>query len=601
MENGEWLLVDALMSLGKSYGTIQAAAATEEPISILTSRGRKEQYRQFKEWCEDTDLDYRVLPSLYHDCPTAWGDFGGDWKNRVCSLYRQGRTGRAIHDDVQEKYGEKPPCQRSGECPYIEGWDFDASDFDVLIGHYVHAYVPPVVIGRTVVLDEFPAGAYESEFNDNPSEIVSHFLQTYEKIPFKYYDELRSNRHTAEGDEVLKWITKQDFDSYSEKVVRDDSAHTAAPDLVYTLLNAEDLGNGWERTKLPGTFQEVSFDRGRVGLVKKSNSAVYLLDPPDLSLANGIIGLDGTAIPELWETVLGLWLPHEQILTTDERRRYIRDVLGHEYVKTTEHVKPYSCRADMIPERVNLEKDATLLQGVAEAHDDLPSLITTARAEDFYEETGVLDLVAESKHYGDIRGSNDFDDTRVGVVIGSQHYGDGFVEKWSAYAGVPAEREGKGILLDYGPYGNLLLTHMREHQTLQAVMRFGRDGEGARIYIHTNTLPDWIPLEGTGQVLPVSDGMKQILEVLCEEQEEWRTEEITHYPTVEISKRQMRDHLKTLTKWGYIDRIRDGRGHTWIADELTSKEDILICPSDFAEVDDNRLYMWDFRNSPISS
>ena len=154
-------------------------------------------------------------------------------------------------------------------------------------------------------------------------------------------------------------------------------------------------------------------------------------------------------------------------------------------VRISEWVKPYNSA-----EHVNTKQDAALLEAIAEQHGERPSVITTSTAEREYDGAGILDLVDETKHYGNVLGSNEFDDTRVGAVIGSNHYGDGYVKKWCAYAGESVERnDEKGADLSYGGFGNRVLTHMREHDTLQATMRFGRDENGAVVYVHTDTLP----------------------------------------------------------------------------------------------------------------
>ncbi|QLG26518.1 hypothetical protein HUG10_02720 [Halorarum halophilum] len=58
--------------------------------------------------------------------------------------------------------GDPLPCQHEGECPYTRKWDFDPDEVDVLIGHYAHAHKRKVIAGRTVIVDEFPKGAYET-------------------------------------------------------------------------------------------------------------------------------------------------------------------------------------------------------------------------------------------------------------------------------------------------------------------------------------------------------------------------------------------------------------------------------------------------------
>jgi hypothetical protein len=204
---------------------------------------------------------------------------------------------------------------------------------------------------------------------------------------------------------------------------------------------------------------------------------------------------------------MGTRLNHRPVLTDGERAEYVRDTLGLNIVRTTDAVKPYSGTG----EHVATQQDRALIEAIGEEHDRQPSLLTTQTAEDVYREAGVLDDVRDVDHYGNLKGSNKYASERLGAVIGSRHFGDGFVQKWGAFAGEAigdpdrsdAETRGRG--LSYGGLGDDVLRHVREHETLQAVMRFGRDGRGATVYVHTNALPAWIE-DGEDPVLAGEDG-----------------------------------------------------------------------------------------------
>jgi len=57
--HGDRRLIEALPTLGKSYGAVAAAADTDTPITVLTGRGHEEQYAQFKKWATSTGLPTR--------------------------------------------------------------------------------------------------------------------------------------------------------------------------------------------------------------------------------------------------------------------------------------------------------------------------------------------------------------------------------------------------------------------------------------------------------------------------------------------------------------------------------------------------------------
>ena len=85
------VLVEALPTMGKSYGAVKAAADTDQQVTVLTGRGHKEQYEQFREWCDEHGLDYYTLPSFTRDCDTANGEHGEEWADTVRECIAEAR------------------------------------------------------------------------------------------------------------------------------------------------------------------------------------------------------------------------------------------------------------------------------------------------------------------------------------------------------------------------------------------------------------------------------------------------------------------------------------------------------------------------------
>ncbi|MFP8955068.1 hypothetical protein ACLI4Z_19255 (plasmid) [Natrialbaceae archaeon A-arb3/5] len=627
MKYGNRVLVDALPSLGKSYGSIAAAATTDTPLTFLTRRGHKEQYEQIREWCDEHGLTHYTLPSFTHDCPTANGEHGEDWKRTVRDWYHRGATPKDIHKHAENELGRPLPCQANGGCHYAALWNFDPSEYDVLIGHYVHGYKKKVTAGRVVAIDEFVEGSYETDLSDATvgpvtlASAVSTYLEGTPALPFDDYTDLLEHRDDAgKRADALNWLLENDVATDGLQAFDADAGHAAAPLAVFTILAGDDLGNGWERAEFPD-------DDSRIGLFNRRENRVVVLSPPDLGAARGVLALDGTPTREMWELALGERLNHRQVLTEDERREYIRDALGLEVIQTTDAVKPYNS-----PDHVNVEQDAALLEGIADEHGRPASVITTSTGEQAYEDaellerdengdlTGDGERVADTKHYGNVLGSNEFKETRLGAVIGSNHYGDTYIKKWGAYAGLVVTDnrdhetgDGKGADLSYGTFGDKVLEHMRESETVQATMRFGRDGNGAVTYVHTNTLPEWFPIAGEGRVVNVwSDGMKQVLEA-TRDLGTWRTRDVVEHPAVDVGERQVFNHLERLRERGYLTREQnpdDGRGYVWRDDGLrrvNDHGDVDLEPVDLEDVDDEAVaelsrtttYTWDFRNPAL--
>ncbi|MFC6836986.1 hypothetical protein [Halomarina ordinaria] len=579
-------LVEALPTLGKSYGSIAAAANTETPVTVLTGRGNKEQYAQFEQWADEHGLTSRILPAFTRDCPTANGEHGEEWKAAVMDFYRRGATPKDIHAYAEDELGRPLPCQEheGQECPYSSKWRFDPDEhpdtgepWDVLIGHYAHAHRRTVTQGRSVILDEFPGGAYETTFSTATlPRAVTTYLQGTPGLPFDDYADLMDGR--GEGQcraDALAWFDEDDLNGDWRQAFR-DGGHALAPLAVFTLLAGatNDLGNGWERAVV---------DERRVGLYNREEGEIRLLQPPDLSTTRGTIALDGTPTQRMWELSLGTRLNHRPVLSEPERVEYIADALNLNLIRTTDWVKPYNSS-----DHVNVDRDAALLEGITQEHGERPSVITTSTAEEEYVAAGITErdgdgqigggLIASGTHYGNVLGSNEYKHTRLGAVIGSNHYGDDYIQKWGGYAGedVPAGADAradsaKGTRLSYGAFGDEILTHMREHETLQAAMRFGRDGNGAVVYVHTNTLPEWVPVAGEGRVVTTrSDGERQVVEAL-QDLDAPRTRDVTHHPAVDVGQRQVLTILSALVDRGVLHREQsreDGRAFVWRDDGL---------------------------------
>jgi hypothetical protein len=630
-DRGGRVLVEALPTLGKSYGAVAAAAETDEPITVLTGRGREEQYEQFKEWCANRGLKAKVLSSVKRDCETFDGEHGEDIATTVNEWYDRGATGKEIHRDAEYELGKPLPCDgpAGARCSYKAAWQFEADDYDVLIGHYNHAHVDSVTSGRTVVFDESPGDAFETTLGGSRlAGAVTRYIQNVEALPFDDYTDLLANRDDPERRaRALAHFEDNDPDRDAAQAFA-TGGHALAPLAAYTILAGagdgdagRNLGNGWERAKLPGM--------GDVGLFDRENGNVHLLTPPDLKYARGVVGLDGTPTPRMWELALGGRMDHRRVLDTDVRREYVRDGLGLNIIRTTDAVKPYSGTT----EHVAVDQDHTLLEAVADEHDTRPALLTTATAERAYENADepVLDAVQDYKHYGNLKGSNQHAQVRLGAVIGSRHYGDGFIQKWGAFAGEGVERgEGKGESLEYSGVGEDIHRHMTEHETLQALMRFGRDGHGATVYVHTNTLPEWIPVTGgppeSGNcvIRTRSDGERAVIEAAKDlaadgEREGWSTTDVAEHPDVEVTERQARTHLARLVEDGYLSarpHPDDGRKKEWTDEDITelvehgeaeltasateSRERGVSETKEVAEGPRTVLYTWDFRNRGVS-
>ena len=158
--------------------------------------------------------------------------------------------------------------------------------------------------------------------------------------------------------------------------------------------------------------------------------------------------------------------------------------------------------------------------------------------------------------------------------MGSTHFGDDYIQKWAALAGKAVESNDRhGIARRYGTFGDKILQHMREHQVLQALFRFARQGNGATVYVDTVALPEWVPVVADPEETNIDTWSPSDLDTIeaLKRQGEARTSEVAE--EADCSSRAARGTLKDLAGDLVAQRqAEDGRGNAkvWIDDGLGS-------------------------------
>ncbi len=246
---------------------------------------------------------------------------------------------------------------------------------------------------------------------------------------------------------------------------------------------------------------------------------------------------------------------HQQVLDDNERKSLISNGQGLDIVQTTTNTYPYSGHGN-----AETARDKALIEAIATHHGKNPSLITTKKAEEAYERDGVLNQVNEYEHYGNLKGSNRFASERLGVVIGSRHFGDNHVERWGSLFGHDTERAQASTSQTYQGWGDHVLRQMREYEVLQAIMRFGRDKKGATVYVHTSALPDWVPRKRGEVVRKRSDGERDVI-VALRKINSGTTSKIAS--EANCSDQLTSKHLGQLENEGHVNRQRNGRNVFW--------------------------------------
>ncbi|QZX99385.1 hypothetical protein [Halobaculum rubrum] len=558
-------LVEALPAMGKSFGVIKWADETRNPLTILTSR--QELYGQYEEWCEDAGLSYLILPAFHRECGTMGADH--PIEASVKEVYESGISGAGLHRNAERYFDQSLPCQQDGPCPYMEKREFDPHEYDVLIGHYLQAHNGEYIEDRYVAYDEFPGDAYFFEPTHNEAtRAIRNYLQAEESLPFNTWRELRLNANNPEFEAaVSEWTEELGFYSHRDTratLQNKPGFHAHAPLLTHAGLEFELLDNDWEYASLGS---------GRKA-VRSPEDEWTVLIPPSLYAAESVVALDGTPTITKWRLVLGdNYIERETVLYSDrEKRKYVSDVLGLEIIQTDAGAKPYQSG-----KHVNAKSDGALLENIQKREGSRPAVISSKKAKDHYDSTGVDKHIERSEHYGNLKGSNDFAEVRLGAVIGSPHPPEGeAVERWAALDGKAVSRQQgddgrltKGAGLKFNPPGNALFRDVVEKEVMQALMRFGRtpsDGErGATVYVHTSRLPRWVEPDERVEVTTWSSGMHEVVNAIRDSDEwpdgEWTNNEIAE--SISIGTRQVGELMKELEGEGYVSYRRGGRGNAY--------------------------------------
>lgn len=560
-------LVGALPGSGKSFASVQVAKETGQPTTFLTER--RTLYDQLGEWADDAGLTWRQIPTFHHDCPTASGDHdteGEDWKSNIRSLYSRGLSGGVLHSQARHHFGKQLPCQSNGKCPYTAALEYDPEDYDVLIGNFRHLYSDKPTRGRTVVIDELAVDSLAEEYDaDQVATGVSEFLKTTPEIPFDNYSDLIESNDRKLREQALSWFNENpEWHFQKSTLVRQGVGHASGALMTYVLLVRENLGNGVESALLPRNVRCCrERETGKLLVFRRPASVQRIGEECEDGEPAGplaVVALDGTPVVEQWKLLLGPDMQFDQVLSDEEQATFVEETLNIRVIQTNENPKPYSSGEYVTP-----PSDLALVEAIRDESAHPPVLISSKKAIRAYRERGIDELIPpeDTAHFGNLRGLNTFASRRTAVILGSPHRGDDYIKRWGAFAGETIEPEGRGADRDYGEFGNAVLAGHREFEVLQTILRLGRDGEGATVFVHTCALPEWINATvALPEIRPLAAGMEEVVRAIEQlGSDEWRTAEISE--AVEISSRQVRDHLNKLADWGYIDRHGTGRGRRW--------------------------------------
>jgi hypothetical protein len=608
MEQEREVLVDAIMSGGKTYNSLKAAYDRDERTAFFTSRS--DLYDQVKETAIEIGFDESeifILPSINRDCPTYNCEHGERWQKTLEKQKTLGLNGGDIHT-----HNDGIPCKGGHDddekCHYEIRWDlYDPEQHKLVIGNYQHAHLPHVTKDRHAVFDEDPGSAFTDRIEGEVLiRAINAFLDMDGSPPIDDFNELLEIRH----DEMAKrraegWFNNHEFEPETSKAANsyEQGFHALAPHAVYAILKAQPINDGsnFEHAYMPGVDNHALFFTTDD---QKGEFYIELRDTPNPNYTNAVIALDGTPlvidsdkfhskVPE-WSKELGVKLDHEKILNNSERADFIRNTLNIKFVVTSDATKPYSSG-----NYANPAEDKALCHAVKEKYGDgtAPVAVTSKTVCDRYEAEGFIEdgVVSEFEYPGNLRGTNRHSDTRLAIQIGSTHHGDHEIARRAAWLRGSIDPEGRGKNRDYGSeIGNKILENMREQQTFQNILRFGRDGGGATVVMHTSAYPDLLHIEGYGSIEPWSEGMRELVDAWKDLPDSGVTSsDVAEHPAVSKSDRRVRSLLeKAATDHGLLTR-HEGEGtngaHLYADAGMGALEEEEMAEMEIPDLDDETM------------
>ena len=586
-------IIDALPTLGKSRSTAGIIAPPYPSLSddarfaFLTHRrkNRTETKNRIREVATSAGVqtEIQMAPILENDCPTARGEHGPGPQTALEHGRSRGIAPSYLH------YESDLPCRHN--CEYLERLD-DLGNADIVIGHPSHAHLQKLIQNRIVFFDEGPSNAYRTELSSSEAKTaVSEFLSIIDETWASNFQDLFRIRNHEKFDrdrqEILEMINRTEYSEILELSTKAYNGRPEASTIIKAVLSEKfDTPSQVTETPEPARcFLSKDLEYANVGGSKtvvydRSSGTFNIRNPPDLSEASCIIGLDGTPVKPIWAGQLGVDVTEKKrVLCEDCRQKYLTH-FGYNIIQTTQNVKPYSSGNN-----VNQKKDMAFLQAVQDEAEVGVGIISSKKAIRALSGTYPLDSESEAgipeehrQHYGDIRSSNQFAGGHigVGVVLGSPHPGDNELKILAALDGAELE-----IQREYGGDGrkketihtlkstpltaepdleNPYLNHVRENEIVQAVFRFGRE-EGATVLVQTSAIPDWLCTEEPVDAIDRfrHEGEQNILRCMkTSESDLLSTSDIAH--CADLHKSTVHRHLQKLREENEVRLINDGTG-----------------------------------------
>jgi hypothetical protein len=373
--------------------------------------------------CKKEGVDAKIVPRLYEDCP-AFASSPDTADEELAHTYHQaGVSGTLIHSWLN--LHPNTDCQFATEMR-----DFEPEQHQVLIGHYTLANFEQYTSDRTVIVDEFPEESYITHVKE-PEEPVSAFLEEHD-LPYADWTDLVEHRKDpGRRKEALSWFSGQRL--YTKDGLPEgpfhvlntatNNRHVRGAFLTLSMLHMDDLGNGFETVNklinnggetMPESsadFKKRIYFSDETCVRNRESNEMWILSPPKLSDANGVVGLDGIPTTTLWNLVLDVDLEHRKVLSPEERERYFSEVQDYTIKQASFSSRHNSSGRNMTP-----EFDKALFEYIKLNETCKPCLIAPDSSLDGLEQERMLGHIKKKRNFADIRSSNAFKGEQLGVI-----------------------------------------------------------------------------------------------------------------------------------------------------------------------------------------
>jgi hypothetical protein len=451
-----------------------------------------------KRRCRALNLSTREINSPYQKCPSYNGQHGDAVEKQVKDALKQGVPLGRLH-----KTRDLPCCPN---CPF-QSWERPEFTEQVVLANPRHAYIGGLLEERVVFTCALRGDAYITEI-ENLSQALDPYLGKNTRFT-GYYDFIQnrgSSRTPSIRDYVAGTIDPSTDDEEFGYAI-DEDGHHFAPQAVFGLLHAEELGNGWETsfdheegpygnyrpTNRPqiggGPFDVGGVDYYRTRVVRQpgetsGEDTIYVLDVPDFTKAKSVVAFDVAPTPWMWRIYYGMNFDHQRVYSDDETAEFLQKEMDVEVVQTATSRKPYEAN------NVTPGRDASIAVWATAEFGKPPIVVSTKNALERYRSKQPDLLTIDAKEGIQYRrgGSVITDNAPVVILNGSPRPRNEEFQLWGALAGKSVCNPNQNQ--SFGQTGDEIRHQFCESRVGKWATRFDR--RGGVVILNTTAVPEWL-------------------------------------------------------------------------------------------------------------